>query len=54
VIVNELRTAGLTATAAKASSLLGQCQVAKRPRAAAGGKRIRTFGSAPARAQPSR
>jgi hypothetical protein len=29
VIVNEFRTAGLTATAAKASSLLGQCQVAK-------------------------
>jgi hypothetical protein len=25
VIVNEFRTAGLTATAAKASSLLGQC-----------------------------
>jgi hypothetical protein len=29
VIVNEFRTAGLTPTAAKASSLLGQCQVAK-------------------------
>jgi hypothetical protein len=29
VIVNEFRTAGLTATVAKASSLLGQCQVAK-------------------------
>ena len=29
MIVNEFRTAGLTATAAKASSLLGQCQVAK-------------------------
>ena len=29
MIVNEFRTTGLTATAAKASSLLGQCQVAK-------------------------
>jgi hypothetical protein len=29
VIVNEFRTAGLTATVAKASSLLGQCEVAK-------------------------